>query len=177
MSEPSINMRHCPQCGSVCLLSQSAIAAAEADGRTVAIACHSCNAQFGLDHNRATGTKRARLAKMDIFDCPSCRNPISVPDPLPDPAIVDLVCPLCDCAINPADLMQSAAPMAPITDYHSPDDIITTENLRPPERDQTVTRVPLYLLIIACLAVYLYWARETGHLPIDQWLKDFGITS
>jgi hypothetical protein len=34
--------------------------------------------------------------------------------------------------------------------------------------------LPLYLLLLVCLAVYLYWARETGQLPIDQWLKILG---
>jgi len=30
------------------------------------------------------------------------------------------------------------------------------------------------LLILVCIAVYLYWARETGQLPIDQWFKILG---
>ena len=40
-----------------------------------------------------------------------------------------------------------------------------------------INRVPLYLLIIASLAGYLYWARETGQLPIDQWLRLLGFIS
>jgi len=46
-----------------------------------------------------------------------------------------------------------------------------------PQRDDDINRVPLYLLILVILGGLLYWARETGQLPIDQWLRLLGVIS
>ena len=55
-------MNHCPHCDSLCLLSQSEVDMAQAANKAVAITCHQCNAQFGLEHNCPTDTKPARPA-------------------------------------------------------------------------------------------------------------------
>ena len=168
-------MNHCPHCDSLCLLSQSEVEAAQAANKAVAITCHQCNAQFGLDHNGPTGTKRARPATMKIVDCPACKMAITIPTRLSSDMKIDLFCPLCDSEIQQADLDHQAAP-APTTPLATPSPVaeISTDDRSKPSRDTSVNRMPLYLLILACLAVYLYWARETGQLPIDQWLKILG---
>lgn len=180
MIDTDMTVNHCPQCGCLCLLSQSAIAAEQDAGKTVAIACHQCHTQFGLDHNRPTGIKRARSAKMNLTTCPSCKKAISVPDPLPDHLIVDLFCPLCDSQIDQASLSQPAPPpLSAAPDPISRPADITTDSAAHPNRKNSVNRGPLYVLILACLIAYLLWAFETGQFPfdqlsIDQWLKILG---
>ena len=110
---------------------------------------------------------------------------ITIPTRLSSDAKIDLFCPLCDSAIQQADQDNQAAttPNAtiqatktPATPPETPSPVaeISTDNASKPDRDTSVNRMPLYLLILVCLAVYLYWARETGQLPIDQWLKILG---
>ena len=60
-------MNHCPHCDSLCLLSQSEVDMAQATNKAVAITCHQCNAQFGLEHNCPTDTKPARPAGKKKF--------------------------------------------------------------------------------------------------------------
>ena len=67
-------------------------------------------------------------------------------------------------ATTPTTLLETPSPVAEISN----------DNADKPARDNGVNRMPLYLLILICLVVYLYWARETGQLPIDQWLKILG---
>ena len=93
---------------------------------------------------------------------------------------IDLFCPLCDSKIQQGDQDKKVAttpgattPAAPL-ETPSPVAEISNDNASKPGRDTSVNRMPLYLLILVCLAVYLYWARETGQLPIDQWLKILG---
>lgn len=168
-------MNHCPHCDSLCLISQSDVDAAQAANKAVAITCHQCNAQFSLDHNRPTGTKRARPAEMKIVDCPSCKMAITIPTHLSSDGEIDLFCPLCDSKIQQADPENQAA-TTPTTLLETPSAVaeISNDNANKPARDNGVNRMPLYLLILICLVVYLYWARETGQLPIDQWLKILG---
>ena len=64
-------MNHCPHCDSLCLLSHSEVDAAQAANKAVAITCHQCNAQFGLEHNRPTGTKRCPTRRDE-----NCRLPV-----------------------------------------------------------------------------------------------------
>ena len=168
-------MNHCPHCDSLCLLSQSEVDMAEAANKAVAVTCHQCNAQFGLEHNCPAGTKPARPAKMKIVDCPSCKMAITIPTHHSGDMKIDLFCPLCDSEIQQGDqddqatTIEAAPPETP-----SAVAAISNDNAGKPERDTSVNRMPLYLLILVCLAVYLYWARETGQLPIDQWLKILG---
>ena len=178
-------MNHCPHCDSLCLLSQSEVDTAQAANKAVAITCYQCNAQFGLEHNCPTGTKPARPAEMKIVDCPSCKMAITIPTRLSSDAKIDLFCPLCDSAIQQADQDNQAAttPNAtiqatktPATPPETPSPVaeISNDNASKPDRDTSINRMPLYLLILICLGVYLYWARETGQLPIDQWLMILG---
>ena len=165
-------INHCPHCDSLCLLSQSEIDTAQAANKAIVITCYQCNAQFGLDHSCPPGTKRARPAEMKIIDCPSCKMAITSPTHRSSDVKVDLFCPLCDDEIKLADPdnQVTTTPTAP-PEAPSPVAEINSDNADKPDRDTSINRVPLYLLILVCLAVYLYWARETGQLPIDQWLK------
>ena len=168
-------INHCPHCDSLCLLSQSEVDKAQAANKAVAITCHQCNGQFGLGHNCPTDTKPARPAEMKIVDCPSCKMAITIPTNLSGDVKIDLFCPLCDSEIQQAypDNQAATTPTAP-PETPSPVDEISNNNASKPDRDTSVNRMPLYLLILACLGVYLYWARETGQLPIDQWLMILG---
>jgi hypothetical protein len=168
-------MIHCPHCDSLCLVSQSEVDTAQAANKAVAITCHQCNAQFGLDHNCPTGTKPARPAKMKIIDCPSCKMAVTIPTHLSNNVKIDLFCPLCDSEIQQAD-KDNQATTTPTTspEASSPVAKISGNNDSKTDRDTSVNRMPLYLLMLICLAVYLYWASETGKLPIDQWLKLLG---
>jgi hypothetical protein len=178
-------MNHCPHCDSLCLLSQSEVDIAQAANKAVAITCHQCNAKFGLEHNCPTDIKPARPAAMKIVNCPSCKMAITIPTRLSGDMRIDLFCPLCDNKIPQGDQNNQAAktpatisPDAtiPAEPLETPSSVaeISNDNTSKPARDTSVNRVPLYLLILVCLAVYLYWARETGQLPIDQWLKILG---
>jgi hypothetical protein len=168
-------MHHCPHCDSLCLLSQSEVDTAQAANKAVAITCHQCNGQFGLERNCPTGTKPARPAAMKTVDCPSCKMAITIPTRLSGDVKIDLFCPLCDSKIQQASPDNQAATIpAAQLETPSPGAAISNDNTSKPERDTSVNRIPLYLLILVCLAVYLYWARETGQLPIGQWLKILG---
>ena len=168
-------INHCPHCDSLCLLSQSEVDAAQAANKAVAITCHQCDRQFGLDDNCPTDTKRARPAEMKIVDCPSCKMAITVPTHLSGDVKIGLFCPLCDSEIQQAD-SDNQASTTPTTPPETPSPVaeISNNNAGKPDRDTDINRMPLYLLILVCLAVYLYWARETGQLPIDQWLMILG---
>jgi hypothetical protein len=100
---------------------------------------------------------------------------ITVPTHRSSDVKVDLFCPLCNGEIQQADPdnQVTTTPTAPL-EAPSPVAEINSDNADKPDRDTSINRMPLYLLILVCLAVYLYWARETGQLPIDQWLKILG---
>ena len=170
-------MNHCPHCDSLCLLSQSEIDTAQAANKAVAITCHQCNGKFSLDQNCPAGTKPARPAEMKIVDCPSCKMAITIPTHLSSDVKIDLFCPLCDSKIQQADPdNQAITTPTPTTTPGTPSPVaeIINDNASKPDRDTSANRMSLYLLILVCLAVYLYWSRETGQLPIDQWLKILG---
>ena len=168
-------MNHCPHCDSLCLLSQSEVDTAQAANKAVAITCHQCNGKFSLDQNCPAGTKPARPAEMKIVDCPSCKMAITIPTHLSSDVKIDLFCPLCDSKIQQAD-PDNQAITTPTTTPGTPSPVaeIINDNASKPDRDTSANRMSLYLLILVCLAVYLYWSRETGQLPIDQWLKILG---
>ena len=168
-------MNHCPHCDSLCLLSQSEVDTAQAANKAVAITCHQCNGKFSLDQNCPAGTKPARPAEMKIVDCPSCKMAITIPTHLSSDVKIDLFCPLCDSKIQQAD-PDNQAITTPTTPPGTPSPVaeIINDNASKPDRDTSANRMSLYLLILVCLAVYLYWSRETGQLPIDQWLKILG---
>ena len=111
-------MKHCPHCDSLCLLSQSEVDTAQAANKAVAITCHQCNAQFGLEHNCPTGTKPARPAEMKIIDCPSCKMAITIPTRLSGDMKIDLFCPLCDSEIQQGD--QDDQAQQPQAQQHQP---------------------------------------------------------
>ena len=168
-------MNHCPHCDSLCLLSQREVDTAREANKVIAITCHQCNAQFGLDHSCPGDTKRARPAKMKIIDCPSCKKAITIPTHLSSDVKINLFCPLCDGEIQQFDPDNQVA-TTPTAPPETPRPVAETgkDNADKPNRNTGVDRMPLYLLIIIFLAVYLYWARETGRLPIDQWLMILG---
>jgi len=250
MTNNNTIINHCPNCDSLCLVSQNEVNEAKAAKKVVAISCHQCDTQFGLDHTRPTGTKRGRPAKVTIVDCPSCKIAITIPEHLSDDVTVNLSCPSCNGKIQQSDqghqpattpttTLEALSPAAGISnnDHIDPTDsklaqpakvtivdcpsckmaitiprrlfdnvrndvscplcdnkilqadteysstttpLETLEAQRPIPgvrreiRDTSVKLMPLYLLVLLCLAVYLYWARETGQLPIDQWLKILG---
>ena len=117
---------------------------------------------------------------MKIIDCPSCKMAITIPTRLSGDPKIDLFCPLCDSEIQQVDqddqTTKTPATTTPAAPLETPSPVaeISNDDASTPGRDTSVNRMPLYLLILVCLAVYLYWARETGQLPIDQWLKILG---
>ena len=128
----------------------------------------------------ASAYKTGRAATIAIKKCTSCEEPISVPDPFPDAHEIDMICPLCDSKLNIAKLrQQETANDSPMSDYTAlrPTPDITAGKTTRPQVDRDINRVPLYLLIFVSLAGYLYWARETGQLPIDHWLRLLGFIS
>ena len=175
MTHNDSTINHCPHCDSLCLFSQSEVDTAQATNKAVAITCHQCNGQFGLEHNCPTGTKSARPAAMKIVDCPSCKMAITIPTRLSSDVKIDLFCPLCDSKIQQTS-PDNQATTIPAAQPETPSSVaaISNDNASEPDRDTSVNRIPLYLLILICLAVYLYWARDTGQLPIDQWFKILG---
>ena len=170
-------------CDQLCVVTQKAFDDAAASGTMVLISCHHCGEQFAP--TTATGPtagsyKIGRVARVAIKNCTSCQQPISVPDPFPDAGVIDMICPLCDSKLDIDKLhQQETADDYAVADdkasRSSPD--ITTDKKTRPQRDRDINRVPLYLLIVVSLAGYLYWARETGQLPIDHWLRLLGFIS
>ena len=176
-------INHCPKCDQLCVVAQKAVDDAIASSAMVLISCHNCSEQFvpaTMSGPTASNYKAGRAATITVKNCTSCEQPISVPDPFPDAHEIDMICPLCDSKLDIAKLRQQET----ANDGPMPDDTalrpapdITAGKKTQPQVDSDINRVPLYLLIVASLAGYLYWARETGQLPIDQWLRLLGFVS
>lgn len=181
MTDTKMMMSRCPACDSLFTVPDKVIDEAVASGAMVMISCHYCGDQFGPEGSAQTSSqKTARPAAMMVCACPACQQPISVPDPLPDRSLVRLACPLCDASID-TDLLGGVGSLGPIgktvIPTAAPAPAPTGNGAGRPPRPSDVIRWPLYLLILAVIGGYLYWARETGQLPVDQWLRDLGIIS
>ena len=176
-------INHCPTCDQICVVAQKAADDAIASGAMVLISCHHCNEQFvpaTMTGPKASTYKTGRAATIAITKCTSCEQPISVPEVFPDARVIGMICPLCDSKLDIAKLSQlETANDGPMSDDKAsrPATNITTGKKKRAQVNGDINRVPLYLLIIASLAGYLYWARETGQLPIDQWLRLLGFIS
>jgi DNA-directed RNA polymerase subunit M/transcription elongation factor TFIIS len=184
MTMPHSQMiHHCPTCDQLCVVAHKAVDDAVASGAMVLISCHHCGEQFAPVTNArpmAGPYKTGRAATIVIKNCTSCQQLISVPDTFPDARVIDMICPLCDRKLDIDKLrQQETADDDAVTDDTAsrPTPDITADKKTRPQRDRDINRVPLYLLIVASLAGYLYWARETGQLPIDQWLRLLGFIS
>jgi hypothetical protein len=177
-------IHHCPTCDQLCVVAQKAVADAIASDTMVLVSCHHCGEQFApatTNGPLASPYKTGRAASIAIKNCSSCQQPISVPDPFPDAGVIDMICPLCDSKLDIDKLRQQDTAddddaVAGDTESRPTPDITADKKTRP-QRDRDINRVPLYLLIVVSLAGYLYWARETGQLPIDQWLRLLGFIS
>ena len=176
-------INHCPTCDQLCVVAQKAVDEAIASSAMVLISCHHCSEQFvpaTMTRPSAGNYKAGRAATINIKNCTSCEQPISVPDPFPDAHVIDMICPLCDSKLDIAKLRQQGTandgPMSDDTALRPAPDITAGKKTRP-QVDRDINRAPLYLLIAASLAGYLYWARETGQLPIDEWLRLLGFIS
>jgi hypothetical protein len=176
-------IHHCPTCDQLCVVGHKAVDDAVASGTMVLISCHHCGEQFAPATTAGTTAgpyKTGRAASIAIKNCTSCQQPISVPDPFPDAGVIDMICPLCDSKLDIDKLrQQKTADDDTVTDDTAsrPTPDITADKKTRPQRDRDINRVPLYLLIVVSLAGYLYWARETGQLPIDHWLRLLGFIS
>ena len=173
-----IVMKHCPYCETVCLILKTDIASLRAANRLVCISCHQCQKQFTIDGDQTKDRKIARPANLKIVTCPSCKNHITLPSPVPDQSTVDLFCPLCGNKIGyneqnaGSELLHStsAKPNLAKADFNP------TKQAIPGPKSPT-NYMPLYILVILCLGAYLFWAFKTGQLPVnalpfDQWLKN-----
>ena len=162
-------IKHCPHCDALCLISQNEINAEHLANKKVAIACHQCSKQFSLDEDHTKDEGIAHPSKMQVTECSSCKELITIPDPLPDQTIVELICPLCDneFKFDQTDHGQKIKEneLNPITA-----DKIITQQTEPANKLKT-SYTPLYILLIICVAAFAFWAKETGQLPVNQWLK------
>ncbi len=172
-----IVMRHCPHCDCICLISKTDIDSARAANKLVSIACHQCQKQFAIDGNQTKDRKIARPAALEFVTCPSCKKQVTLPDLPADRSSVDLFCPLCDSKID-HDRQKSegeSSHLASVKSDLGKADLNPTKEASPSPKSPT-NYMPLYVLFVLCLGAYLFWAFETGQLPVealplDQWLK------
>ena len=172
-----IVMKHCPHCESICLISKTDIDSSRAANKLVCISCHHCQKQFAIDGEQTKDRKIARPADLKIVICPSCKSQVTVPQQMPDPSTVDLFCPLCDVKIgfNEQELKDGSSHSVSVKSNLEKADLNPTRPAGP--RPKSLTNyMPLYILAMVCLSASLYWAYETGQLPVDalpldQWLK------
>ena len=179
MTNTNLIMNHCPACESLCTVSKQTVDDAIASGAIVMISCHNCGDQFAPEGvSNESALKTGRAAAMAISVCPHCALPISVPSPLPNISLVKLTCPQCKNEIDPERLAAANDDNGKTEDdTRFPMPQITRDPVQPPKGRNGVNRVPLYILILAVISGYLYWARETGQLPIDHWIRLLGIIS
>ena len=172
-----IVMRHCPHCDCICLVSKTDIDSARAANKLVSISCHQCQKQFAIDGEQTKDRKIARPAALEFVTCPSCKKQVTLPDLLPDRSTVDLFCPFCDSKID-HDRQKSGGESSHLASVKSDlgkADLNPTREASPSPKSPT-NYMPLYVLFVLCLGAYLFWAFETGQLPVealpfDQWLK------
>ena len=170
-------MRHCPHCDCICLISKTDIDSARAANKLVSISCHQCQKQFGIDGDQTKDRKIARPANLEFVTCPSCRKRVTLPDLSPDRASLDLFCPFCDGKIdhNGRKSEGKSSHVTPVKSDLGKAEINRTREASPSIKSPT-NYMPLYVLFVLCLGAYLFWAFETGQLPVDvlpfeQWLK------
>jgi len=174
MTTARVMMDRCPRCDSLFMVPQDTINTALQSGGTVFIACYHCDTQFEADKSRHLSLAgRTGAPSMRLGNCPGCKGAVSIPDPLPDKHIIQICCPLCESVIDSAMLTKTAHA---VPEEKLMQTIVGDGHARP-QRDDDINRVPLYLLILVILGGLLYWARETGQLPIDQWLRLLGVIS
>ncbi|MDC1383132.1 hypothetical protein N8500_06575 [Candidatus Puniceispirillum sp.] len=162
-------IKHCPHCDGPCLVSQNEIDAEHLANKKVAIACHHCSKQFSLDGDHTKDDGIAHPEKMQVNECPSCKELITIPNPLPDQTTMELRCPLCD---SKFELGQAEHGQKIKGNELSPtiaDKIIAHQT--EPDNKLKTSYTPLYILIIICIAAFAFWAKETGQLPVNHWLK------
>ena len=170
-------MRHCPHCDCICLISKTDIDSARAANKLVSISCHQCQKQFAIDGDQTKERKIARPATLEFITCPSCKKQVTLPDLPPDRSSVDLFCPFCENKINHDEQKSEseASHLASIKSDLVKADLNPTKEASPSPKSST-NYMPLYVLFVLCLGAYLFWAFETGQLPVealplDQWLK------
>ena len=172
-----IVMRHCPHCDCICLISKTDIDSARAANKSVSISCYQCEEQFAIDGDQTKDRKIARPAALEFVTCPSCKKQVTLPDLPPDRSNVDLFCPFCESKID-HDGQRSegeSSHLASVKSDLGKADLNPTREASPSLKSPT-NYMPLYVLFVLCLGAYLFWAFETGQLPVealplDQWLK------
>ena len=172
-----IVMRHCPHCDCICLISKTDIDSAQAANKLVSISCHQCHKQFAIDGEQTKDRKIARPATLEFVTCPSCKKQVSLPDLPSDRSTVDLFCPFCESKIDHDGQMSQgeSSHVASVKSDLEKADLNPAREASPSLKSPT-NYMPLYVLFVLCLGAYLFWAFETGQLPVetlpfDQWLK------
>ena len=172
-----IIMRHCPHCDCICLISKTDIDSARAANKIVNISCHQCHKQFAIDGEQTKDRKIARPAALKFVTCPSCKKQVTLPDLQPDRLTVDLFCPFCESKIdhNGQRSEGESSHVASVKSDVEKADLNPVREVRPSPKSPT-NYMPLYVLFVLCLGAYLFWAFETGQLPVetlpfDQWLN------
>ena len=172
-----IVLRHCPHCDCICLISKTDIDSAEAANKLVSISCHQCHKQFAIDGEQKKDRKIARPAALEFVTCTSCKKQVTLPDLPPDRSTVDLFCPFCGSKIVHDGQMSEgeSSHVASVKSDLEKADLNPAREAGPSPKAPT-NYMPLYVLFVLCLGAYLFWAFETGQLPIetlpfDQWLK------
>ena len=172
-----IVMRHCPHCDCICLISKTDIDSARAANKLVSISCHQCHKQFAIDGEQTKDRKIARPATLEFVTCPSCKKQVTLPDLPPDRSTVDLFCPFCESKIDHEGQMSEgeSSHVASVKSDLEKTDLNPARDASPSPKSPT-NYMPLYVLFVLCLGAYLFWAFETGQLPVetlpfDQWLK------
>jgi uncharacterized CHY-type Zn-finger protein len=172
-----IVMRHCPHCDCICLISKTDIDSARAANKLVSISCHQCHQQFAIDGEQTKDRKIARPATLEFVTCPSCKKQVTLPDLPLDRSTVDLFCPFCESKIDHDGQMSEgeSSHVAPVKSDLEKADLHPAREARQGPKSPT-NYMPLYVLFVLCLGAYLFWAFETGQLPVetlpfDQWLK------
>ena len=162
-------IKHCPHCDGLCLISQNKVNAEHLANKKVTIACHQCSKQFSLDGDHTKDNGIARPAKMQVNECSSCKELITVPNPLPDQITVELLCPLCG---NKFEVGQTEHGKKTKENKLNP--TTTDKNIvqqTKPENKLKTSFTPLYILIVICVAAFAFWAKETSQFPVNHWLK------
>ena len=172
-----IVMRHCPHCDCICLISKTDIDSAQAANKLVSISCHQCHKQFAIDGEQTKDRKIARPAALEFVTCPSCKKQVTLPDLPPDRSTVDLFCPFCESKIDHDGQMSEgeSSHAASVKSDLEKADLNPAREAGPSPKSPT-NYMPLYVLFVLCLGAYLFWAFETGQLPVetlpfDKWLK------
>ena len=172
-----IVIKQCPHCECICLISKTDIESSREANKLVCISCHQCQRQFAIDGEQTKYRKIARPANLKIITCLSCKNQVTVPYPLPDQSTVKLLCPFCNNEIggDPHKADDECSQSASVTRGQKKTTLKPAKQVVTSNRSPT-NYMPLYVLAILSIGAYLFWAFETGLLPIDlfpfdQWLK------